>query len=126
MVIVTELVEETELDDEKLVEELVEETEVWEKADCPSMFLRYGHSHGPIMVVTTRDPSKEPHSIVAKVYPSVKYGLSFPTASFVVSQPPEPEIGVRVQLTPARFAQVKVWLAAFHVISTKSQLVSLS
>jgi len=70
VVIVTELVEETE-PDEKLEEELVEETEVWEKADCPSMFLRYDHFQGPIMVVTTRDPSKEPHSIVAKSYPSL-------------------------------------------------------
>ena len=65
------------------------------------------------------------HSILAVVYPSVKYGLSFPTVSWVVSQPPLPEMGFKVQLTPAWFDQVKEFVAAFHVISTRSQAGSL-
>ena len=56
-------------------------------------------------------PSELTHSIPAEVYPSMKYGLSFPTVSLVVSQPPEPEIGDMVQLTPALFVQVKVLVA---------------
>ena len=67
----TELVGEKELEEEKLVEieELLETEELLEKeelieteenADCPCMFLRYGHPHGPLMVVTTCDPSSVP------------------------------------------------------------------
>jgi len=92
-------------------EELVEEEDLGEKANSPCMFLRYDQPQGPLMVVTTCDPSSTPHSILAEVYPSMKYGLSFPTVSRVVSQPPEPEIGLMVQLTPALLVQVKVLVA---------------
>ena len=63
--------EETELEDEKLVEveELLEKEEeelmeLEEKADSPCMFLRYGQPHGPLMVVTTCDPSSSPFKMI--------------------------------------------------------------
>ena len=45
------------LEEEELVEE---EEELGEKANSPCMFLRYDQPQGPLMVVTTCDPSSTP------------------------------------------------------------------
>ena len=64
LVEVEELLEEGELllEEGELLEEeeLVEEEELGEKPNSPCMFLRYDQPQGPIMVVTTCDPSSTP------------------------------------------------------------------
>ena len=61
-VIVTEVVV---VEKEPEVEELVEEEE---KADSPCMFLRYGQPQGPMMVVTTCDPSSSPLKMIMYIH----------------------------------------------------------